>query len=129
MTQPPHIPQEGVGKSGVLIPSFPVKLGFLAEPIVSLNQHVSPTLYGEALARLILPPSTIVRAGCFVPQLEANGAIGLLDFAMLQLVLQALEQDPKALLSCNISPFPWRTRSAGGDYCGLSTIAGKLQDD
>lgn len=60
-------------------------------------------LYSECLARLVDGCGNIHSAGSFVPFLEMSGDIPLLDRHMLGSVLSALEDEPEAVLGCNLS--------------------------
>lgn len=106
MTQPPQLPDPTASAAaGIVGAPLLVKIGFSAEPVVYLAESIGPAFYSEALARLMMPSSTVLRGGRFIPQLEAQGAIGMLDLAVLELVLDALDKSPRAILGCNISPF------------------------
>lgn len=87
--------------------STTIRLGFAAEPIVDLS-NPSDTgtgiLYHECLARLFVAESISLKAADFVDDLERGGAIHLLDAAMVDLVLDALADEPHTRLGCNISP-------------------------
>lgn len=80
------------------------RLGFAAEPVVDLRALSGRILYGECLARMAVSEKILLGGGDFVPELEAAGGIGLLDAAMVDLVLDALDDDPDAVLGCNVSP-------------------------
>lgn len=81
-----------------------IRLGFCAEPIVDLRCLDAAPLYSECLARMLVSESVLLKGGDFVPDFENCGHIGLLDAAVLRLVLDALSDDPGAVLGCNISP-------------------------
>lgn len=107
-----RFPGGGPGKQG----SAPIRLGFAAEPIIDLIHFNSGVLYHECLARLLVAEDRLVKGGEFIDELERNGAVGLLDVAMLGLVLDALENDPCAQFGCNISPRTLADRLAWDDF-------------
>lgn len=84
--------------------SSAIRLGFVAEPIVDLRCLDANLLYSECLARMLVSESILLRGGDFVPDFENSGDIGLLDAAVLRLVLDALSDAPHTVLGCNISP-------------------------
>lgn len=92
-----------------------ISLGFSAESIVDITHSGVTTLYHECLCRIKLENSVLLHPRDFLFGLEACGDIGLLDAAMVDLTLDALETDPEAVLGCNISPktlvseAAWRT--------------------
>lgn len=81
-----------------------IRLGFVAEPIVDLVHLDAMALYSECLARVLVDGKVVLKPDEFIADLEASGDIGLLDTAMVHLVLDALDADPLAVLGCNISP-------------------------
>lgn len=81
-----------------------ILIGFVAEPIVDLAHVDAAPLYSECLARILVDGKVVLKPDAFVGELEASGDIGLLDAAMVSMVLDALEADPRAVLGCNISP-------------------------
>ncbi|MCZ7463977.1 EAL domain-containing protein [Rhizobium rhizogenes] len=81
-----------------------VLFGFSSEPVVDLGSLSPPPVYSECLARLQFDGRPPVSAGVFVGRLEASGEGGLVDIAMLNLVLEALKGDPDLVLGCNVSP-------------------------
>lgn len=81
-----------------------ILIGFVAEPIVDLAHVDVAPLYSECLARILVDGKVVLKPDAFVGELEASGDIGLLDAAMVDMVLDALEADPQAVLGCNISP-------------------------
>lgn len=81
-----------------------IRLGFRAEPVVDLLHPGSPELYDECLARIMIDERMSLTGGDFVEDLEAGGDIGLLDAAVVDLVLDALADDPHVRLACNVSP-------------------------
>lgn len=60
-------------------------------------------LYGECLSRLTDREGIIHPASEFIPAMELLGAAPLLDRHILTLVLDELEDDPYAVLGCNLS--------------------------
>lgn len=81
-----------------------VRLGFTAEPIVDISGASETPLYSECLARMMVADSAVLKGGDFIEDLETYGGIELLDAAILDLVLDALADDPGVALGCNISP-------------------------
>ncbi|MCO6180932.1 EAL domain-containing protein [Ciceribacter sp. RN22] len=81
-----------------------VSLGFVAEPVVDLVHVHAAALYRECLLRVRFGRQMRLAPADFIPGLEASGHIRLLDAAMVALVLDALADDPQAVLGCNISP-------------------------
>jgi len=79
------------------------RLGFVGESIVDFSS-VAGLLYVECLARMLVPEATLLRGADFVPELEAKGAIALLDVAIVEMVLDALAGNADISLGCNISP-------------------------
>jgi len=92
-----------------------IRLGFAAEPVVDLIHLGTNTLYHECLARIMLAESIVLKAGDFVDDLEGGGSIRLLDAAMVDLVLDALDAQRHARLGCNISPRTLADRFALAD--------------
>ncbi len=80
-----------------------ITLGFSAEPVVDISGSSEGLLYSECLARMMMA-GDVIRGGAFIDDLETYGGIELLDAAIIDLVLDALADDPKVLLGCNISP-------------------------
>jgi len=60
-------------------------------------------LYSECLASIREFDGTLHRAPDFIPELEAMGALTVLDRHMLQKVLDVLDGDRFAVLGCNLS--------------------------
>jgi len=81
-----------------------IQLGFAAEPIIDLADADATTLYSECLALLRVANSAMFSSSDFVGGLEARGDIGLLDAAIVDLVLDALASSPYRSLGCNVSP-------------------------
>lgn len=89
-----------------------IRLGFVAETIVDLLHLDAAPLYSECLARMTVAESVLLTASDFVGDLEAQGVIGLLDAAIVDLVLDALADDLHIRLGCNISPRTLADRAA-----------------
>lgn len=70
--------------------------------IHSVQNH-DQIMYGESLARLIDSFGTMHLAGEFVPALDASGKCSILDHHVIEMVLDELDDDPLAVLACNIS--------------------------
>lgn len=91
------------------------ELGLVSEPVVDMallgrepDFDMLPAhcvLYRECLSRLLADGSLELGGGVFVGDLEHNGAIGLLDGAVVDLALDRLEASEHLRLGCNISPF------------------------
>lgn len=81
-----------------------IRLGFRAEPVVDLLHFDASALYSECLARVMIDGRMSLAGGDCIGELEASGDIGLLDAAVAGLVLDALADDPRAYLACNVSP-------------------------
>ncbi|ACL62635.1 EAL domain-containing protein [Methylobacterium nodulans] len=84
--------------------SAAIRLGFAAEPIVDLAVCGAPPLYSECLVRMMVAESVLLRGAEIVEDIEAAGSIGLLDAAVVDLVLDALAEESHVILGCNISP-------------------------
>ncbi len=103
---PPHVTLTRSGGPGDGLDANPpaIRLGFCAEPIVDLVHFDATALYSECLARMMVAESVLLKASDFVGDLEARGDIGLLDAAMVDLVLDVLADEPYTHLGCNVSP-------------------------
>ena len=77
-------------------------LSFAAQKINRIDAP-EEVLYWECLARLTDSDGSVHEAGAFAPYLELRGQSFDLDSSILDLVLQALADDPKIVLGCNIS--------------------------
>ena len=75
------------------------KLAF--QPVVSARTE--DVAFYEGLARMIDPEGNVIAAGGFVPVIEQMGLMRLIDRKVLQLGLDALENNPEMNLSINLS--------------------------
>ena len=91
------------------------------QPIVS--SVTGEVVMHECLVRLVQHDGTIAAAGDFVPVAEKLGLIGLLDFRVMELALDALRDHPEVHLSLNVSG---RTAS---DHMWLDTLVAQLRSD
>ncbi len=57
----------------------------------------------ECLVRMEQPDGSLVSAGHFVPVAEKLGIIGLLDYRVMELAVEALRTHPDVMLSLNVS--------------------------
>lgn len=89
-----------------------LQLGMTIETITDLATSEGGVPYSECLARLLIDDDVVLNGGKFIAQLETHGSIGLLDTAMVSLVLDALEQNVSLRLGCNISPYTLADQSA-----------------
>lgn len=104
MTHPLIPANAGTGGTTSDDGSVVLRLGFTAEPIVDISTASEIPLYSECLARLMVADTLMLNSGDFVDDLEACGTIGLLDSAIVELVLDTLADTPNVALGCNISP-------------------------
>ena len=81
-----------------------IRFGFAAEPVVDLHHLDGTALYSECLMRVMVAESVMLRGGDLIGALEGGGETGLLDAAIVDLVLDGLAEDPHARLGCNVSP-------------------------
>lgn len=84
--------------------SAAIRLGIVTELVVDLARPDSVPLYRECLVRMLVAETVVMTAGGFIDDVEAAGDIGLLDTAIVGVVLDALEDEPCEMLGCNISP-------------------------
>lgn len=77
----------------------------------------------ECLVRLEQPDGSILSAGHFVPLAEKLGIIGLLDYRVMELAVEALRNNPDVTLSLNVSG---RTTA---DRLWRETLAAHLETD
>ncbi|MGV8997384.1 MAG: putative bifunctional diguanylate cyclase/phosphodiesterase [Parvibaculaceae bacterium] len=91
------------------------------QPIVS--SVTGEVVMHECLIRLVQHDGTVAAAGDFVPVAEKLGLIGLLDFRVMELALDALRDHPAVHLSLNVSG---RTAS---DHMWLDTLVAQLRAD
>ncbi|WP_158554783.1 EAL domain-containing protein [Methylovirgula sp. 4M-Z18] len=89
-----------------------IRIGFATEPVVNLLSQAPGEFYGECLARVMVGDGACLTGGDFVSRLEASASIASLDLAILDLVLDALQDDRGAVLGCNISPNTLADRAA-----------------
>ena len=96
-----------------------IRLAF--QPVVS--SVTGEVVMHECLIRLVQHDGTVAAAGDFVPVAEKLGLIGLLDFRVMELALDALRDHPEVHLSLNVSG---RTAS---DHMWLDTLVAQLRAD
>jgi diguanylate cyclase (GGDEF)-like protein len=77
----------------------------------------------ECLVRMEQPDGSLVSAGHFVPVAEKLGIIGLLDYRVMELAVEALRTHPDVILSLNVSG---RTTA---DRLWRETLASHLTSD
>src|SRR5690606_8435122 len=94
----------------------PVHLGFTKEPVVELPHRDSAVLYSECLTQVAIGDNLLRHGGDFVGHLEDRNDIGLLDVAMIDMVMDALADNPHTRLGCNISP---RTLASADNWAWL----------
>lgn len=82
---------------------------------------IDTILYGECLATLQGPDGNVYGAGDFIPALEALREAPLIDRYMVRFVLDLLEDDPRAVLGCNLSAENFIDRTS------WDAIAGQIQ--
>ncbi|OQM74228.1 hypothetical protein BFN67_05090 [Pseudaminobacter manganicus] len=87
------------------------RIGYALQPVRCIERPHSE-LYRECLVRLVDEAGSVRGPFHFVPQLEACGAIGLLDEHMIRLALEELETSAGAILGCNISVDTMQNASA-----------------
>ncbi len=78
------------------------RLTLVWQDIAAADFH-APPLYSECLARLIDTRGVIRFPGEFIPHLEVEGSVPLVDQAVLDLTLNWLEANPNQVLGCNLS--------------------------
>lgn len=81
-----------------------VRFGFGTEPIINLNDIEGEALYSECLTHLMISQNALLANSNFVQKPDTAEGIGLLDAAIVELVLDTLDAQPNAILGCNISP-------------------------
>ena len=83
---------------------------------ISAVDDPAQILYSESFACVIHPQGTIHHEPQFVPYLESLGTAPSLARHMLKLILDELENDPFAILGCNL---PATNMSGAGDWAGI----------
>lgn len=79
-------------------------LGFLPEPVVNLFSATASSIYSECSALLQVDHEHSLCATPLVESLESRGESGLIDIAMLDLLLDTLEDYPDLVLGYDVSP-------------------------
>jgi hypothetical protein len=81
-----------------------VLLGFSSEPVVNLSSSDASSVYSDCSAVLQVDRTGSICATALIEFLESGGESGLIDTAMLDLLLDTLKGSPDLVLGCNVSP-------------------------